>query len=128
MKKTLILMLCAVFCLSFTSCTKVNIPSGADGTTYFIYGEENITSEINADDTELIAKIFNGKTLYSDNPSCGFSKDVSVTMGSKTFCFACDNCKIVYVQEEDKYFSLSEEENETLKQILASYGMYFPCV
>jgi hypothetical protein len=30
--------------------------------------------------------------------------------------------------EENKYFSLSEKEYETLNQVLFSYGVYFPCI
>ena len=128
MKKIIIFILCVIFCFSFSSCSKVSISTNDGGTLYFIYGEHNIKTEVSADDLDDIAEIFSNKTLYSDSPSCGFSEKVSLVISKQTFCFANDTCGIVYLAEEDKYFSLSAEENEELKQILYSYGMFFPCI
>ena len=127
MKKIIIFIMCIIFIFSFSSCSKVALAPDDSGILNFIYGEQNINTEVKEDDLETIKEIFNNKILYSDNPSCGFSKNISVIIGNKTFCFACDGCKIIYLLEENKYFSLSEKEYETLNQVLFSYGMYFPC-
>ena len=128
MKKLTLLVMCIMLCLSFSSCSKVNISQNSTGTIYFIYGEQNIKTQINSDDFEVIREIFNNKTLYSDNPSCGFTEKIAIVIENQTFCFANDTCGLIFLQEEGKYFSLSNKENELLKQILTSYGMYFPCI
>lgn len=77
----------------------------------------------------LIKSIFNGKKMYKDNPSCGFSEDVSIKLdGSHTFCIAQDTCPIIYWKEDNKFFRLREEEKTQLYNLLQKYGFYFPCV
>ena len=128
MKKFLLLVLCIISCISFSSCSKVNIQQNSTGTIYFIYGEHNIEVQVKSEDFEVIRGIFNNKTLYSDNPSCGFTEKISIVIENRTFCFANDTCGLIFLKEEGKYFSLSSKENDSLKQILASYGLYFPCI
>ena len=67
------------------------------GEAIFIYDEKNVSSEMSEQDLSMIKSIFNGKKMYNDSPSCGFSDNVAIIVNdSQTFCFACDTCSVVY--------------------------------
>lgn len=82
-------------------------------------------------DIRVLKEILKGNT-YTDNPSCGFSIDISVTLtdGQKsiTFCPACDDCPIIRINESDNYIRITDEQRKLLDVILSKYGMAFPCV
>lgn len=131
MKKTifvsiivLILILAGLLIIYFLF-PKVNI-SNEKATLNYNYNEKNISVELNQDESELVKRIFNGKRLYRDNPSCGFSKNISIRFGDSIFCVACDNCPIV--KFDNKYFKISEIELQELHNIFKSRGGIFPCV
>lgn len=87
------------------------------------------TEALTEDDLAAICKMFDGKMLYKDNPSCGFDgKNAIVLCGDEVFCVACDGCPILFYENKDRYFRLSDEENDRLHRILAQYGLNFPCV
>lgn len=104
---------------------KVNI-STEKATLNYNYNKENISVELNEYESELLRKIFNGKRLYRDNPSCGFTENISIRFGDLIFCVACDNCPIVKL--DNKYFKISEIELQKLHNIFKSRGGVFPCV
>ena len=81
-------------------------------------------------DLEKVKKIFHNKKLYRDNPSCGFSEDVSIVFddGEQIFEPACDGCGIVYWKNKNKYFLLTDEETTIIHGILQTYNLKFPCV
>lgn len=107
----------------------VDIPTPDEGKVIFEYEEADICLFITNEELKLIANIFNGKTMYKDNPSCGFSESVAVQLdNSHTFCIARDGCPVVYWKEENRYFSITEEEKINLHNLLKSFGVYFPCI
>ena len=128
MKKIVLLTLAICLCLSLLGCARVEVAKGENGTAQFIYGEKRINTEISSEDVALIAQIFEGKKLYSAEPSCGFTENVSVIIDGQTFCVANDDCAIIYLKEKNKYFDISDEENIRLREVLESYGFSFPCV
>ena len=108
---------------------KADLTFADEGEAVFRYGERDAVQPISAEDLSRICDLLDGKRLYSDDPSCGFSDDVSVVMnGTERFCFACDSCPVVYWKNKNKFIKLSEKENEELKGILALYGFEFPCL
>ncbi len=121
------LLLLAVIVFSFSSCAKVEIAKG-EMLAVFQYGEMDIRKSLYEEDSEFVRKIFHGKTMVSDDPSCGFSENVALIIDGNTYCIACDGCGTVYHVEEDKYFHLSDKETETLHNLLKEYGFYFPCI
>ena len=127
MKKIIFLAICLILSISICSCAVVDISDSDTATLHFVNGEKNIETAMDENDFQAMTEILNGKMLYSDDLSCGFSKDVSVVIDSQTFCFAYDDCATIYLLEEDKYFNISEEENKALRQILTLYGFEFPC-
>ena len=69
------------------------------------------------------------RKLYRDNPSCGFTEDVSIKFDdSQTFCFANDGCPIIYWKEKDKYFNIDEDEKSRLDIALKKFDILFPCI
>ena len=131
MKKLMILvssfLLIMLMFFSFSSCSKVEIPAG-EMVAVFRYGDADITKSLSNKDSTIVREMFNGKDLYSDSPSCGFSENVALITGGNTYCIACDDCGKIYDVEKDKYFNLSEKENEILRNLLCEYGFAFPCV
>ena len=99
------------------------------GNLIFRYGDEDVAHSLYDQELLLIKSIFDGKILYRDNPSCGFTENISVILNdSYTFCFACDTCPVIYWKEENKYFRLTEKELEQLYKLLEEYGLHFPCI
>ncbi len=109
---------------------KVDMEFVETGNAVFVYGSSNISAVLTDKDLSYITNLFDGKWIYSDNPSCGFNEDVSIRFnnGAETFCIACDTCPIIYWKEKDKYFHISEKECKKLHELLGRYGFKFPCV
>ena len=134
MKKVLVLVtsiaIIAVFCFAFNMFTnRVDMDFATEAEACFVYEDADVLQPLSAEELQSVKAIFDGKKMYKDNPSCGFSEDISIIFNkSQTFCLARDNCAIVYWQEEDKYIKLSEEEQAQLYDLLEVYGFIFPCV
>lgn len=126
----LVLVLCVLIFvgLFYYFHSTIRISDGSFGVAKFIYGDMKIERKISDKNLNRLIDVFEGKTLKIDSPSCGFTENVSVKIDNKTFCIACDTCGVIYLLEEDKYFYLSDEENETIRKILESYGFEFPCI
>ena len=115
--------------VSYVMFFAVKINSKQVATAVYKYGDKDLVVSLTPDETSKIKKILSGHFLYIDNPSCGFSEEVSVRFGEdQTFCIARDNCAIVYWKEKDRYFSISKKQKEYLAEILSVYGFHFPCV
>ena len=107
----------------------VDIKDSKGGAIIFKYGDNNINESLSQDDLNFIIKLFDDKIMYRDNPSCGFTKSVSVLLDdSEYFCFSCDSCPVVYWENRNKYFRLSDSEYKELVEMLSEYGVFFPCV
>ena len=124
----LLIVFIAIMCVLLCFQPRVEFDNKNTGTTNFTYRDKEIKSNISSEHLEQIVSMFENKKMKTDSPSCGFTKDVSIEIDNKTFCIACDTCGKVYLFEEDKYFSLDEEENESLRNILECYGFEFPCI
>lgn len=106
---------------------KVNISSD-DAILIYKYDNKNIKQELNKDDSALLKSILNNKRSYHDNPSCGFTEDVSIKFNNMVFCMACDNCSVVRLNNTSKYISISKEDRKKIEKIFNKYGGTFPCV
>lgn len=104
----------------------VNISVSDAGMINFTAYDNNISNVITESDTEKIKNLFQGKWCYLDDPSCGFSENVSIKIGNDIFMPACDGCPIVKYKK--KYLLLSDDERAQLDAILSNYGVSFPCV
>lgn len=108
---------------------KVNMDLLKKAEVCFQYANTDVINQLRDQEKEFVKTIFNGKNLYKDNLSCGFSEAVSIKFDDEqTFCIARDTCPIVYWKEKDRYISLTEEEITQLYNLLETYGFIFPCV
>ena len=106
-----------------------NIPEPTTGSVRFDYTDNTV--QVLQEDLKQLYKNMNHRVLRWDNPSCGFGEDVSMTLIDENgqehhFWFACDTCPIVYYKEQNRYFNLSNKEDAEIKEILSTYGFYFP--
>lgn len=120
-------LLVVLMIFSFSSCSTVKVPD-KDMVAVFRWGDVDITEQLSIEDAEIVKQIFNGKRLFSNSPSCGFGEGAAIIVGNQTYCIACDYCPLIYIVQEDKYFELSDDENETLRNLLCEYGFTFPCI
>lgn len=108
---------------------KVNMDSVKKVDVCFQYGNTNAINQLSDREVASVKTIFNGKKLYKDNLSCGFSEAVSIKFDDEhTFCIARDTCPIVYWEEKNRYIRLTEDEKTQLYNLLEPYGFIFPCV
>lgn len=115
--------------VAFMKPSKTNLSPAEKGQAVFEYEDTKISEMLSAEDLSAIREMFDGKELYKDNPSCGFSETIAVVLdASQVFCVARDECPVIYYKNEGQYFSLSDQENEQLRNILENYGFRFPCV
>ena len=125
----ILVFLSVVLGIMHFSIRKTNMEFAKEAEVCFIYEEVSISQYLEDKEVETLKEIFDDKILYKDNPSCGFSEDISIRFNqSQTFCIARDTCPIVYWVEEDRYMSLTEEEKLLLYNLLEPYGFEFPCV
>ena len=108
---------------------KVNMDSVKKVEVCFQYGNTNAINQLSDREVASVKTIFNGKKLYKDNLSCGFSEAVSIKFDDEhTFCIARDTCPIVYWEEKNRYIRLTEDEKTQWYNLLEPYGFIFPCV
>jgi len=108
---------------------KVDMKFAKKAEVYFQYDNVDVSQSLNNDELDLLKGIFDGKMLFHENFSCGFSETISIKFnGAQTFCIARDTCPIVYWKEKNKYIRLSEDEKLRLYHLLEQYGFFFPCV
>ncbi len=132
MKKYVIVIISTVLILSLGGylifsafAPKTNISAERASLTY-IYNDKAISKSLSNEETEALKNLFNNKRLYSDNPSCGFTENVSICFDALVFCIACDDCPIVKLG--NSFFKISKNDRETVDQIFEKYGGSFPCV
>ena len=127
-KSRIIIILSAILvAIVLVSCSRIgNIPDTANAVLTFKYNDSNIEVSLSEKESKTIRSIFNGRNLYTDTPSCGFSEEVSIRFGDMVFCIACDNCAII--KYNDCYFSVSDNDREVINSIFEKYGGFFPCI
>ena len=133
MKRTIpaviVVIMLALITASLIGCVRLTTDS-TKVILHFHYGENDIHEELTENEAEEIRKMISGKfyTLELGTPSCGFTKDVSIEIGGKYYCPACDNCTTIYDPNVDRYFEITEEQRSILEDIFSAHGGVFPCV
>ncbi len=116
-------------CITFFILNRVNTKNLTSGTVIFTYEDNNINESLSQNDLSFLIDLFDNKIMYRDNPSCGFTKNVSILFNdAEYFCFAYDTCLVVYWESRNKYFRLSDSEYKDLVEMLSKYGVFFPCI
>jgi hypothetical protein len=135
-KKVIIWVACVVIAISigglifYLNMDKVDTMQISNGEIRFVYRDSNMNTKLSDEDEKYIKEIFNKRQLYKDNPSCGFSENVSILFneGNIKFFIAQDSCPILYYANKDKYFKLTDDEAAGLCSLLEDYGFVFPCI
>ena len=124
--KRLMIIAALLFAVLLISCGKVADIPDTKATLTFKYNGIDVSVTLSEEESDAVKNIFNNKHLYIDNPECAFTEDVSVRFGDMVFCIACDSCSVIKYQ--DKYFSISDSDRETINRIFENHGGFFPCV
>lgn len=85
-------------------------------------GQVRICTVLTDEEAEAVASAFDNKLLYSDNPSCGFSADYSITCGGREYWIAGDSCTIVKDCESGKFFTISESDRTMIDELVEKYS------
>lgn len=109
----------------------VIIPDCENAEMVFIYKKTNVHTIISEADTKIIKTALRSKgKLHMGEPfvfpACGFDDNVYFSLGDSVFYPACDRCNLI--KYKGKYFEVSENDMEKIRQVLEKYGAYFPCV
>ena len=95
----------------------------------FVYGSNSVVETLTEQELETVRDILDGRRLHRDNPSCGFSEEISIKLNDEmTLCLARDGCPIIYWKEKNLYITLTEEEQKQLEAVLSKYNVTFPCL
>jgi hypothetical protein len=124
-----VILLCLV--LSLCGCTKTSVKANAKVTLNYIYGEKNIIVTLPDDEAQKVIKILDGNSydpVFSGTPSCGFNKNISLTVDKRVYAIACDTCPAIQDLHNMRYFSVSQEEIDYIHRLFEKYGGDFPCV
>ena len=95
---------------------------------HYSYSGVEFHIELSEEETKEVKKILCWKIPVSDNPSCGFSPEISIELGDYTYAIARDSCGILMIVEIDKYIFISSNARERLEKIFTNHGAIFPCV
>ena len=91
------------------------------------YWEDEAVVEKTIDDAdgEEIYAILNGKYLFHENFSCGFSENMAIYFndGSIAIYIASDSCGNLYSVNDKKYIAINDDDLQTIVNILQRYGM-----
>ena len=132
-KKQIAWAVVLVLVVVFACFDMVRLGSVTSGTATFIDGEKDVHDTLSYEELTLVTSAVNHHFLYWDNPSCGFSEEVSVTLTDsngemQVFCFAMDTCSKIYWQNKGRYVWVSDKKYREVIDMLRTHGFYFPCV
>lgn len=132
MKRYLAIFIVLVLTLSLYACSKTSVTDDASVTLIFVYEGENINVTLTDDEATKVIDILDGNT-YDPNillgyPSCGFHKNVALTVGNRSFAIASDGCNCVVDLGNYLYFDIPKEDMAYIHSLFEKYGGYFPCI
>lgn len=136
MKKRFIIISVAVACalVTFLFCwlflpVRLHLDGNETATLSYKVNGKDIQATLSQEETAAVAEILNGKIPLMDiGRSCGFSANVSIRIGGKTYCLAMDKCGSMQIAYTAKYITLTEKERAQIEEIFATYGGKFPCI
>lgn len=131
MKRLLAILIITVILFSFSGCGRTRVPKGADVTLTFVYEEKEIHVTLDDDEAERVIVILDGNSyapVASGIPSCGFSMNVSLSVGGQIFAIACDTCNCIQDFGKLRYFDIPQEDMEYIHSLFEKHGGCFPCI
>lgn len=96
----------------------------------YSYNDISIDEKLLDEDAKIVREILNHRILYRDNPSCGFSEEISIKLnsGDRIFCMSLDDCPVFKDVSSGKYFSISEKKYIKFCEVMEKYGVTFPAL
>lgn len=131
MKRVSIAILVLTVMLFACGCAQTHVSKNADVVLSFVHEEKNIKVTLEEEEAQKVIAIFDEKEYDPFTwtvPSCGYSPDISLTVGYRVFGLASDTCNGILDYSGLRYFSIPEEDLQYLHSLFEKYGGYFPCI
>jgi hypothetical protein len=109
----------------------IEIPETSEVILVYNYDDKKIYEIINNKNEIMELKTLLKGNVIKDNPSCGFSEDISITFTGENnlmLCPALDSCGIIRIGTTNRYINISENNRKKLELFLGKYGFKFPSV
>lgn len=105
----------------------VKIANVQSGSIVYTIGNSAVNSELNSEDLSTVVRLFDSKVCTYENPSCGFDEEFQIILnsndGPQVFYIAQDACGLIFWKNKQKYFTLSDQDNSYLRNLLNNnYG------
>lgn len=127
MKKALCILLVMLLLVGCAGCAAViSHPAGTAVRLY--YDRENVTIdlELSKEEADLVLSVLNGKCSDLDlsvtEAACGFGREQSFIIESRTYCLAQDSCCVIWEEGTDHYYVVSDPEMDQLRELFRTYG------
>lgn len=131
MKRFLCIALVFIMLLTLCGCSKTSIKADQDVTLNFVFGGHDIHVTLTEEETKKVIGILDGNIydpIASGVPSCGFDKDISLTVGSQSYAIARDTCSTIQDLGNLRYFNVTQAEIDYIHALFEKYGGSFPCI
>lgn len=131
MKRIWIISLFLLVMISLCACSRTTVDQTAEVHLTFIYGDENISVTLAAEEAEQVRDILDGRSYdsrFAGRPSCGFHENISLRIGNRVFAIACDTCNCIQDLDNLRYFHIPIEDMEYIRSLFEKNGGYFPCL
>ena len=89
-------------------------------------GETNIATVLTNEEALLVHHIFDGKRLTDGDGSGNFTSDVSIRFGNQIFCISLDSYPLIKIHNNNKTFTISDKDRETIEDLFERYGAPLP--
>lgn len=126
MKKRIILVV-AIVLIAVIATVLIGIPPlhspESGGSLTYDSGSAKLTNE----ETQTIAAILRRckpDSLFAGEYACGYSEDLAFSIGSSTYYLAQDSCNAVQDAATGRYYHISEEDADILRDIFRSHGAF----
>ena len=124
MKRICCFLMISVILILLCSCSKTSVSADQDVTLTYITSDKNIQVQLTDEEAKKVISILDGN-LYDPTggvPSCGFSKDRSLKVGSRTYAIAGDACNYIQDCTALKYFTISDDEMTYIHDLFLKYN------
>lgn len=128
MKKKIVTVALVLLVAAVVNSMILRLDRDAEGTITYLYGDTAFSEPLTSKEVGAVVRILDGKMQTPDNPSCGFSEDIAVTIDGVTFALACDQCGLVKNCETGWYIRIHAQERIILEALFLVRGGKFPCV
>lgn len=127
MKKAVCYMLAILLLIGCAGCAS-GISHRSGTAVRILYDRENVSFDVQLshEEASIVLSILNGKQRDLDmsvtGAACGFGKEQSFIIDGSIYCLAQDSCSVIWEEETDNYYTVSENEMNQLKEIFKAHG------